>query len=319
MGSELLGADLDLALLDRGGGEDAIVREAFDRQRLAGHRLLIHHRLAADDRAVDRDSLTRRDDHDVSRVERADVDRLAMVAGPPRHDPLGHADDVAERRPRFHDAARHDELADGSHPRQERGGREVSPRDQEPERRSLEHVSVQPPASGERGARSEKRRCGRRQQEAGGDYLRHRQAARGDEHRGRADHLQHRRRREGLTLSPRGVRQGRLRGRDQLRHHAVEPVDDRVGGEAVGIVVDSQAAGQRPTLHRPNAWQRLQLGLDRRVARLQPMRRVADAETPADRMRDRAVHEPAIAREAERCSRGRRRGRTRAPTSTRAM
>ena len=40
--------------------------------------------------------------------------------------------------------------------------------------------------------------------------------------------------RERLTLSPRGVCQDRLRRRDQLRHHAVELVDDRVSGEAEG-------------------------------------------------------------------------------------
>ena len=145
---ELLGANLDLAVLERRGREDAIARETLDRQRLAGHRLLIHHRLAADDRAVDGDALTCRDDDDVSRVKHADVDRLATIAGPSRHDPLGHPDDVAERRPRSHDAARHDELAHGAYPRQERGGREIAPRDQERERRGLQDVSVQPPTSG---------------------------------------------------------------------------------------------------------------------------------------------------------------------------
>ena len=52
--------DLDLAVLDLCGREDAIARVTLDRQSLARHRLLVDHRLAAHDRAVDGDLLPRR-------------------------------------------------------------------------------------------------------------------------------------------------------------------------------------------------------------------------------------------------------------------
>ena len=45
---EPIDAHVDLAVLHDGGGEHGVARAALDRQRLAGHRLLVDQRFAAD-------------------------------------------------------------------------------------------------------------------------------------------------------------------------------------------------------------------------------------------------------------------------------
>ena len=56
----------DLAVLDTGGGEHDIAFSALDRQRLAGHRLLVDERLASHHGAIDGQPLASADDDDVA-------------------------------------------------------------------------------------------------------------------------------------------------------------------------------------------------------------------------------------------------------------
>ena len=203
VGSEPLRADLDLAVLERRGREDAVAREALDRQRFAGHRLLIHHRLAADDRAVDGDALPRRDDDDVPGVEHPEVDRLAMVAGSAqrrsvRARPTTSLSDVRALtmlRATTSSPSARTHVRSAAEVKFRRAISSPSVEASSTSPFSRRRVASVTPARKSAGALDASRR-------PAVSAVRHRQAARGDEHRRRADYLEHRRRREAPGAVP---------------------------------------------------------------------------------------------------------------------
>ena len=96
--ADLLGADLDDAVLVQRTGEDGVGRPLVHRERLAGQGRLVDRRPAGFDRAVDRDSLPRPDDDQVSHgdVPGGDLDVDPIAADPRR---AGRLVDKAPKRP----------------------------------------------------------------------------------------------------------------------------------------------------------------------------------------------------------------------------